>query len=264
MHQFKNEFYTKKASQISNLNECHKLLNDWTEFFRKDHLQVQIITNEQTNLSDKEIIEKYSNSERYQITPKAFKLYIDKLGLNTGYEGLWDSSAYTIGVVKDKTNPNREYVGFIVESKNPNWQKNQVKFEIFKTGKAKYNMKYYMGDHSVRQFENIDLLGNNYLSIGSGFINLKRVLPKVKTEKNVEDYFRRRSSPKPILESISKNTLLLRIPSFERSNKDLIDSLLDSNDKLIKNTQNLIIDLRGNGGGFDISYKKIIPYIKYH
>jgi len=58
-----NTLYTEKASKISDLNECHKLLNDWTAFFRKGHLNVQLISQsqnaiEQTGPSDKEIIEK--------------------------------------------------------------------------------------------------------------------------------------------------------------------------------------------------------------
>lgn len=66
---------------------------------------------------------------------------------------------------------------------------------------------------------------------------------------------------KPFIEKLSDNTLLLRIPSFRHSMKKEIDSLLAKNNDLISKTENLIIDLRNNGGGSDASYNKIIPYL---
>ena len=261
-----NKLYIEKALKISDLNECHKLLNDWTEFFRKNHLNVQLMSkneniNKQTEPSDKEIIEKYSNSERYEITKKKFDKYIKKLDSKTEFEGVWVSEPYTIGIIKDNTNPNREYVGFIINSQSPYWQENQVKLEIFKSKEGKFNMKYYMRDHSTQEFEKIEFYGKNYLIAGSGYILLKRVLPKITTEKNIEQYFSAIYSNKPFIEKISENTVLLRIQSFRRSNKKHIDSLLNANDNLIKNTANLIIDLRYNGGGADASYNKIKPYL---
>jgi len=258
-----NKLYTEKASKISDLNDCHKLLNDWTEFFRKNHLNIQLVsksekTNEQTEPSDKEIIEKYSHSEKYEITKKKFDKYINKLESKIGFEGVWVSDPYTIGIIKDNTNPNREYVGFIVNSQSPYWQENQVKLEIFKTNEGKYNMKYYMRDHSVQEFDKVEFYGSNYFN--AGFVLLKRTLPKTTTEKNIERFFNTMQTNKPFIEKVSKNTVLLRISSFRHSNKKHIDSLLNANDSLIKGADNFIIDLRNNGGGADASYNKIKPY----
>lgn len=258
-----NKLYTKKALKISDLNECHKLLNDWTKFFRKNHLNVQLMSknenvNEQTEPSDKEIIEKYSNSEKYEIKKKKFDKYINKLEKKASFEGVWVSEPYTIGIIKDNTNPNREYVGFIVNSQSPYWQENQVKLEIFKTNEGKYNMKYYMRDHSVQEFDKVEFYGSNYLN--AGFVLLKRTLPKTTTEKNIERFFNTMQTNKPFIEKVSENTVLLRIPSFRHSNKKHIDSLLNANNSLIKGVDNFIIDLRNNGGGADASYNKIKPY----
>lgn len=261
-----NELYDEKASKISDLNECHKLLNDWTEFFRKGHLNVQLMpqgenTSEQTGSSDKEIIEKYKNSEQFKIEKQEFDNYVEKLGNNPGFEGVWFSEPYTIGILKDDKNPNREYVGFIVNSTSPYWLENQVKLEIFKSNEGEYSMKYYMRDHSAQDFEMVEFYGKNYINAGSGFIILKRVLPQEKTEANIERYFNSMYSNKPFIEKVSDNTLLLKVPSFSYSNKKYIDSLLNSNDNLIKSTENLIIDVRYNGGGADASYEGIKPYL---
>ncbi|WP_046758730.1 S41 family peptidase [Kordia jejudonensis] len=261
-----NKLYTEKASKISDLNECHQLLNDWTTFFREGHLNVQLIaqsqnTIEQTGPSDKEIIEKYKNTEQFNIEKQEFENYINKLGNNPGFEGVWFSEPYTIGIVKDDKNANREYVGFIVNSTSPYWQKNQVKLEIFKSNEGKYRMKYYMRDHSVRDFEIVELWGKTYIRAGSGAILLKRNLPQQKPDEDIERYYNFMYAKKPLIEKVSDNTVLLKIPSFNYSNKKYIDSLLKSNDNLIKNTENLIIDVRYNGGGDDNSYEKIKPYL---
>lgn len=271
-----NKLFTEKASKISDLNECHTLLNDWTAFFRKGHLNVQLLaqsqnTSEQTRPSDEEIIEKYKNTEQLNIEKQEFDNYINKLGNNPGFEGVWSyySGFYTIGIIKDKTNANREYVGFIIDSKSPYWQKNQVKLEIFKAKDGKLSIKYYMGDHSPVEFEKFEFYGKNTLIAGSSYnlfadpnsTSFKRVLPKITTDEKVKRYFDFLYAKQAYIEKVSDNTVLLKVPSFSYSNKKYIDSLLSSNDNLIKRTENLIIDVRYNGGGADASYEKIMPYL---
>ena len=260
-----NKVYIEKASKIQDKSECLKLVNDWTEFFRKDHLQV--ILNKSTNnhkeqdeLSENEIIERYKNSPKFEINEKDFEKYISNLEDENGFEGIWTVGPYTIGIVKDKDNPNREFVGYIIEAKTPYWQKNQIILEILKNEIEKYSMKIYKRDRSVMEMENIDIVGNNYL-LANNSIFLKRIKPAYKTNPKNELFIKSMNTKKPFIEKISENTILLRIPSFRRSEKKDIDSLLAKNNMLISKTYNLIIDLRNNGGGSDASYKKIIPYL---
>ncbi|MFM7978480.1 MAG: S41 family peptidase, partial [Candidatus Fonsibacter sp.] len=60
---------------------------------------------------------------------------------------------------------------------------------------------------------------------------------------------------------MNDNTAILRIPSFSHSEKKLIDSVIDANRNIILSTENLIIDLRYNGGGSDESFEKLLPII---
>lgn len=68
----------------------------------------------------------------------------------------------------------------------------------------------------------------------------------------------------PSFSKLSGKTVLLKVPSFDYSYKQAIDSLLKINHQLITSTPNLIIDLRGNGGGQDFSFNNIIPYLYSH
>jgi C-terminal processing protease CtpA/Prc len=68
-------------------------------------------------------------------------------------------------------------------------------------------------------------------------------------------------STSPYIEKLSDNTVYLRLPSFNISQKKSIDSLINANHNLITSTPNLIIDVRNNGGGSDASYDELIQYL---
>ncbi|HIP48447.1 MAG TPA: peptidase S41 [Lutibacter sp.] len=250
-YELHNKIIMQKLSKISTLKECHQLLIEWTEFFRKGHLGVNLLATD---------TKKSFGTETFNINQTHFQKRIENLKNKTGYEGIWVSSPYTIGIVKDDKNVNRDYIGFIINSGNPNWKVNQVKLEIIKNKDGKYSMKYYMGDHSLRTIKDVKIEGEIYMI--ADFISLKKIKPEIKfSEPDKELFYKSVYADKPFIEKIRDNVVLLRIPSFMYENKKEIDSLLSKNDSLIKKTTNLIIDLRNNGGGSDASYGKIIPYL---
>jgi C-terminal processing protease CtpA/Prc len=65
----------------------------------------------------------------------------------------------------------------------------------------------------------------------------------------------------PSFSKLSEQTLLLKLPSFDYDFKQSIDSILEANHQLITSTPNLVIDLRGNGGGQDFTFAQVIPYL---
>jgi len=246
-----NQMIKAKLPKISTLKECQQLLQEWTEFFRKGHVGIRLISEEN---------KKNNSFKTIDIEPSYFDHYLKNLKNKTGVEGLWTTSSYTIGIIKDENNPNRDYVGFIINSGNKNWEKNQIKFELKQKDSLKYSMNYYMGDHSLKKIDELQLKEGKYLV--SDFITFRKIKPELKIiDKNKELYYKSITAEYPFVEKISNNTVLLRIPSFRHSNKQAIDAVLLENDSLIKHTKNLIIDLRNNGGGSDISYSNIIPYL---
>jgi len=60
---------------------------------------------------------------------------------------------------------------------------------------------------------------------------------------------------------IDDSTVLLTLPSFEQKYKAIIDSLVKSNVELLKATPHLIVDLRNNDGGYDMTYASLMPFI---
>ncbi|MFA9389566.1 MAG: S41 family peptidase [Prolixibacteraceae bacterium] len=72
----------------------------------------------------------------------------------------------------------------------------------------------------------------------------------------------RRTDYSPIkyeFEFIDKNTSYLKIPSF--SNKSKVEDLIHQHSDEILSKSNLIIDIRGNSGGSDGAFRKLLPII---
>lgn len=73
-------------------------------------------------------------------------------------------------------------------------------------------------------------------------------------------------APLPVAEQyyfkkIDDQTNLIRIASFNHVYKNIIDSIIKANYANITSAKYLLIDVRGNGGGSDISYNELMPFI---
>jgi hypothetical protein len=243
-----NQLFLQKIKDIKKTDECTQTLYEWLTFFRSGHIAIRKLDNiPNTKQATKE--QNSDNWETLNIDTTEFENYLSSKN-ETDFEGIWETSSYKIGIKK----VGASYLGFIVESGNLSWKKGQIKIRI-----KENNGTFYLGDKSQEEFKNPNLLGKNYLELGR--FTLKRLSPKFEIEKDIQDYFGLISSQKPFIEELNTTTLLFRIPSFDGSQRKMIDSLLSVNKEKILKTENIIIDLRGNGGGNDSSYKEIIPFL---
>ncbi|MBL7936725.1 MAG: peptidase S41, partial [Bacteroidia bacterium] len=254
---FTNE-YLKKVEDIKDKQQCADTLFNWLKHFRKGHIWFGI-ENKNTAVSNsiqkdkKGIQEQFKSWKTFPYQEKEFNNYISKIS-TASFEGIWQSSVYTIGVRK----VNNNYIGFIINGDGAYWSKSQIKFTINDSSNI-LSATYYMQDHSPRNIKKVEMLGNNYLQLD--WITLKRISPKYSEDKYDDIYYKFNSSNNPVLEKLSEKTIVLRIPSFSDSEKPKIDSIINTNFKLITSTKNLIIDLRNNGGGSDMSFQSLLPII---
>ena len=187
----------------------------------------------------------------------AFKQYL-KSQRDETLEGIWQFSSYTVALKKE----GNVHKAYIVESTNPSWKAGQVKFivndpEDNNTAKV----TFFMGDHSARQIDTMTLLGNNEVVLGNSFIVMSREEPRQESSPEITRYVRLLSTKAPLFEKISENTVLVRIPAFDHAFKKDIDAVIAKHLDTILKTENLIIDIRGNGGGSDVSYASLLPIL---
>lgn len=251
--------FAGKVKTIRDKAECAETLREWLRFFRSGHLWIGLNQapepeSSQDAPADPEAIrQRFADWEAYPFDEDAFRAYI--LGLEKpGFEGIWSSPPYTIGIKK----AGNEYIGFIIEADGVYWRRGQVKLRI-KVEQGKPAATFYMRDHSAQNFPEAELLGGQFLQMG--VVRLKRLEPALPADPALERYFRYSETRAPIFEQLNGHTAILRIPSFSHSEKPLIDSIIHANAHRIASTENLILDLRDNGGGSDASFQEILPYI---
>jgi hypothetical protein len=100
--------------------------------------------------------------------------------------------------------------------------------------------------------ELINYLDNGHVTFGQTEEN--PLFDKVAYEKS-------RKIMLPKLEFLTTGEALFTIPSCDLSYKSTLDSLITSNKEILERTSHFIIDVRGNEGGGDAIFEKIIPYL---
>jgi hypothetical protein len=77
----------------------------------------------------------------------------------------------------------------------------------------------------------------------------------------LEDYTKQQELLKPSLKKLNKDTIVLKIPAFDLNYKPAIDDLLKTHNQELTMIPTLILDLRGNRGGGDSSFRNLLPLL---
>lgn len=166
-------------------------------------------------------------------------------------EGIWISGGYKVGIVKQ----NDFYLGFVICSENKSWNPKEIKFLLHKNNEA----TYYKRNHSEVKVL-YSLFNDCVLHFGGVEVTYVKEIPVptlskdsiLEIQNEIEGFYK-----KPI----SEKTLLIRISSFDYEYVERIKELIESDKHKICFYENLIIDLRGNGGGTDNAYRPLLPFI---
>ena len=246
-----NQLMLEKIETAETSTECTGLLYEWLTFFRSGHIGIERLTNEIT--APQNVSPTVQNPETWKGDISRFEKYIHAKK-EADFEGVWETGVYKIGVIKEGMN----YVGFIIESGVETWKPKQIKLKIEQDG-DKLKSTFFMRDYSPVVSGAPEWIGENYLQIGQQ--TLKRIEPIFPPDLFVENYFKLINTWNPYLEILNETTLYLRIPAFDVRYKSDIDSVILANKEHILKTENLIIDLRNNGGGSDSSFEELLPFL---
>ncbi len=227
-----------KSQKIGIFNyDCYKILNEYFDFFDDPHLY--------TSFNGKQFPDEIRKifSKNF---PVIYPIERENISLKGPLEDYWidDAKRYTIKIIETRNN---RFVGFIIKGDSLFWYKNQIKLELQKAKNNAYKAKYYLRDHTSK---NADvLLMNDEIKIGR-YARFTRI--------KIENSFER---PKFEFKILNNKFCYLKIPNFLVENIGITDSLMATNKKFIETIPNLIIDLRNNGGGSNITFSKILPFL---
>jgi hypothetical protein len=233
--------YTKYSKWPHANEECIFILWQFLDQFKDNHVGLA------STLGGKTDSAFLKQRQTIEISDEKYKQLLKSKGKEGIYYFKWDSLAYKIAVIKDKS-PVHDYIGVIVSSNLPGWKKGSVKLYA--------KMKNDSAAQGVLFMRNQMPAVNGFTFRGDEILgDFQRVGTTIKKEQEFDGY-------EPFTsKKLDNKTLYIKLTSFSPGYKKKIDSLFKANEGALKTMPNLVLDLRGNNGGTDAAYQPILPYI---
>lgn len=220
---------------------CFYILKKYIQFFEDKHFSLS-----------------YNNESDYdiavvQLSEEDFKKKNSKKKLDA-IEGIWINPDSTLKLAIQKF-PDNSYKAIVVYAKSPNIPLGLVYATLLKKGN-KFIVKEY------NSFITTDIpakVKGNLLQLG--FLSMfGKLFPSSLSNLEKEELFTWREGNHGLnFKKLSSKTAYLKIPTFQR-NEDKIQQLVIKNDSLIRSSENLIVDITGNGGG-STGWVSLMPYL---
>lgn len=240
--------YRALAAPVTTDTTCARLLYEWTLFFKDRHLQLSYNPPPDDTAA---IRRRFADWEKIGLDEAAARARIDRPDRDS-IEGIWEMQGgnYRVALLRQPA-AGRDYAAVVLRADSVWWMPGFVKFEL-KTAAGGYQARFFMRDHSLREFS-VAWRGDE-LRFGT-FSTWQRVYPgagELPKDRKQQTFF---------LEKLDSATLLITLPTMNESLRHEFKSLVKANRKLLATTPNLIIDVRGNGGGSDLTYYPLKRYL---
>lgn len=258
--------YLKSSKSIGDPFQCAAHINKWLYFFQENNIRLDIETPKFDEMDESSIKKYYSNTRSLsKWTPEKIRKYLSNNSHLDPIEGIWENNrkSYVTAIIKSKKpKQSNNFIGIILEADGTFWSEGMVKLEIQKNG-SRYTSDFYYKNHDPQVLD-IDLINEAVMEL-KGLTQWKKSFPEVDPNLfsafNKNYYQENNPLSTPIFTSIDNSTSLLKLPSFEWDFATTIDSLVKSNQTIISNSENLLIDLRGNRDGSDFSFLPLLQLI---
>ena len=247
--------YKKKVDQFLKLthnkfssDNCILIISQYLDLFNSYHLGYF------SDFDGSKIDTPFVNQRPlFNITDKD----IARLKKSRSWEGIYyfrRDSSIKIALIKDPA-VMHDYVGITLESKLPTWKKGMIKLEGKLVNDSVMKGLYFMRNHRPEEqdwglWDDNNRISGDWLREGA---SIKPEIARVASSP-------RKSSPAIDARSLSASTFYIKMANFGPSAKRPIDSILKANEQLLNTVPNLILDIRGNGGGGDACWEPFIPY----
>jgi hypothetical protein len=247
--------FRELAAAAASDTACLRVLADWKKWFRDGHVQ---IWQQAVPESPEAVRARFAAWEKIAMTEEQARAYLDRPDRDP-VEGIWanDEGSYRVALTRQPT-AGREFAASILKADSVFWLPGQVKFELKPLeggAPGAFRVRFFMRDHSER-VDTATLDGSvlKLKSLGAW----RRQYPAA--DASAAGPTRRRPQVYR-LERLDSATLLLVLPTMNEGVRNQLDSLMEANRPLLERTPNWVIDCRNNGGGSDITYRLVTPYL---
>lgn len=233
----------EQAQGINEVPACYALLANYVRFFRDKHFSVS----RWKNRAKEWVI-------RPSISETSFKDQLSKRKLHP-LEGIWvhPDSTLTLGI--QRSSP-QSFEAIVLASKSAELPIGLVYYQI-RPGDSK---GFLVETHDVQGSNKSYARQRGNLFQHWSFALWGKVYPQsMNASEQAELATWRKNNHGLAFQQLSPHTTYLKIPTFT-NNDDKIQALVSTHDAQIRRSENLIIDLRGNGGG-NTGWSALLPYV---
>ena len=241
--------FREHAAQTTSDTACFNLIYRWTKFFNDQHVQMDYFAPQE---SPETVRAQYANTENIPTNEAEVRAYLDATDRGP-LEGIWEMEGgnYRVALLPRK-GQNRVFAGIILRADSVYWMPGQIKFELTQTGQGTYDARFFMRDHSERSAQTT-LVGH--------FLQMDQLSTWQKVYPGTGELVQPGKKHVFSLSQLDDQTVLLVVPTMNDKVRRELDSLIKAEKKLLESTPNWIIDCRNNGGGSDITYSPLLPYL---
>ena len=240
--------------------ECARSIQEWMAFFEDGHLGASYDppsggSGGQAREPDAVVRARFAGWRRVRLSEAEAAAYLDanRARLDPA-EGIWQGvgAPYRLAIVRQ----GGELIASVLKADSVWWTPGQVKAVLLPAGEGGYAARFYMRDHGEQRWR--ARVQRNVLSFdGATYLRTYPRAPgdvsaeQLEMESNSAFRFRR----------LGDSTVLVQVPSMDHVRKAELDSLIHTHRAEILATPNLVIDVRGNGGGSDVTYEALSPLL---
>lgn len=243
-----NNVFMAKAKEIENTFQCQKLMDKWVLYFNDKHLWITVTS----------IDKKISYTNLHFNLKNARKHWNNRMIAKDPIEGLWEMDGYRAAIVPDTKNYG-SFNAIIVSSDNQTFKPGMLKMHLVKRD-AFYDMDFYRRDSTM--VKSRIRFTAPHLLVDDDDITWRRmephtsgaIVPSLAELSAIDNY-------KPTLRWLDLHTAYFILPSCAPRYAQTVDSLVKTNESKLANCEQLIVDVRQNGGGSDRTYRALLPYI---
>ena len=236
--------------------ELTALLAEWVDFFKDRHTRVFAQSVPSAPGAATAATPTYPSRALTEAQARARLAMLGKA--RDPIEGIWriGGDRYRVAILREPATP-RIFSAVVLTTTADTWRAGQIKAEITRDTAGALQMRYRTGDHDEQKVGAELVAGGAAIAV-TGWGIWTRELPVIADPDIVARQF---PSDELFLKALSPKTLWLRIPDFDPSRAAPLKALLAAHKAQIETAPNLLIDLRGNGGGSDFVYAPILPLV---
>jgi pimeloyl-ACP methyl ester carboxylesterase len=244
---------------------CHTVLAEYIAWFQDHHLGVAVDAPPPSAAAairepaePGEAAYAVSDWPTRAVTEESVRGELLRRGAWSPVEGIWEvvGADYRLAVVPAEASPRGpRYDAVILRAGMSGWSPGEVKARLEETSPGRFEVEYFMGNRTSRSTTAELRRG---LLLLDGLSRWARMHPGDEAGYDPAR-FRADTGAETSVRRLDDRTMLIRLPSFGPAHATKIAELVRERWADLTSTPDLIIDVRGNHGGTDVSFYPLRP-----